>query len=81
MGGAQHPHLVGQQLLEQAQRPPRIPALPGPARDIAAGAKGGAVIGPLEALVQGEFLFAMGQGLRVVPNGAVVGGEGGMQVW
>ena len=76
VAGAEDPLQVGQQLPGQAQRARRVTALAGPVRDVVPGGEGVGVVGGLDGGAEGEFVLAVGQGLVVVAERVVVGGEG-----
>ena len=75
MVGAEHPHHVGQQLLVQAQRGRRVPALAGPDGDVAAGGQGVGVVGAEHPLLVGQQLPEQAQRGRRVTALAGPGGD------
>src|SRR5262249_53875982 len=79
VAGAQHPHLVGQQFLGQAQRLRRIPAQASPVRDVAAGVQAVGVVGGLDVAAQGEVGGAVGERLVVAAGRGGAVGEGVVQ--
>ena len=79
VAGAKDPCPVGQQFLEEAQRPGRVPALTGPGGDLVADGQGAGVVVALDAAAQRDFLLAVVEGLLIFAQGVVVGGQGGVQ--